>query len=226
VLLIVTAIAISVNSIPPSLANHGDEGISNYIWSRANSDGHRSLLNCEDPPNADRCDIEYDIASNIANIAGHLTATQISNEAANAESNVNSFNVYIDVKETSSSPYDITPSNLGIGSTATYTYDRHCTEYFLWWCTSHDSHFIDFDIKINTYSYFDFATYEACSGELPTKWDLEKVLGHEFFHMFGVDHDSSANSITYGGGYVCGQGEVPTAHDRSVVNDKYVGGVT
>jgi len=85
VLLIVTAIAISVNSIPPSLANHGDEGISNYIWSRANSDGHRSLLNCEDPPNADRCDIEYEIASNIANIAGHLTATQISNEAANSE---------------------------------------------------------------------------------------------------------------------------------------------
>jgi len=65
-------------------------------------------------------------------------------------------------------------------------------------------HILHFDIKINTYSYFDFATYEVCSGELPTKWDLEKVLGHEFFHMFGVDHDSSASSITYGGGYVCG----------------------
>lgn len=109
------------------------------------------------------------------------------------------------------------------------TYDLHCTNYhllFWWWCLDKDSHFVDFDINVNTNTAFNFGTSETCDEHHPTTWDLEKVLGHEFFHMFGVEHSSSANSITYGGGYVCDTGKYPTSHDRSVVNAKYGPGVT
>ena len=214
-------------SIPSAFADHEDEEISNYIWSRASSDGHRSLLSCEDSPNADRCDIPYDIASNIANIAGSLSATQIGNEASNAESNINGFNVYIDAKEATSSVNDVTPANLGTGSTAEFDLTLHCT-FWLIWCWSEDMHIVDFDIEINTHSHFDFATSETCSGTppLPSKWDLEKVFNHELYHMFGVDHDASNASITAYNGYICNEGMTPTAHDKEVVNDKYVSGVT
>lgn len=89
-------------------------------------------------------------------------------------------------------------------------------------------HIVDFDIEINTHSHFDFATSETCSGTLPlpSKWDLEKVFNHELYHMFGVDHDASNASITAYNGYICNEGMTPTAHDKEVVNDKYVSGVT
>lgn len=225
-MLFIVAGFVLAGSVQYVMASHGDEGISNYLWSRASSDGHRSLRDCQDAPNADRCDIPYDLASNINNIAGDLSTADIRSEASNAESNVNSFNAYIDVRKASSSPFDVRPANLGSGFTATYTYERHCTNWFLWWCTDRDSHFVDFDIKVNTNNAFDFAADESCDGELPTEWDLEKVFGHEFFHMFGVEHAASADSITYSGGYVCGTGKVPTSHDKSVVNGKYGPGVT
>lgn len=224
-LMLALALSVTMSSSPLVFAAHDDEGISNYIWSRATSDGHRSLLNCQSSPNADRCDIEFDIASNIDNIAGSLSTSQIGDESDNAVSTVNAINVYIDVNEVSSSSYDVTASNLGLGSTAQYTYDRHCTNFFIV-CWANDSHFIDFDIQVNTNSSFDFATSETCSGEIPSKWDLEKTLGHEYFHMFGVEHSSDGDSITYSGGYNCDNGESVLAHDEFVVDDHYPSGVT
>ena len=224
--LIISTGLVFVSSVPYGMASHDDEGISNYLWSRAGSDGHRSLLICSN--GSDRCDIPYDLARNINNMAGSLSKAQINSEASNAESNINSFNVYIDVVERSS-PFDVRPFNLGTESTARYSYDVHCTQYhqtFWWWCLSADSHFVDFDININTNSAFNFGVSEVCNGSHPTTWDLEKVLGHELFHMFGVDHGSSVDSITYNDGYVCGTGKYPTSHDKSVVNAKYGPGVT
>ncbi len=209
-------------SAPYVMAGDGDEGISNYLWSKASSDGHRSMLDCLDAPHADICDIPYDLASNINNIAGDLSTSQIRTEASHAESNVNGFNVYIDVREASSSQFDVRPSNLGSGLTATYMYEQHCT-HFWWrgWCTDSDSYFVDFDIKVNTNNAFDFGTDESCDGELPTKWDLEKVLGHVLFHMFGSEHATSSDSIVYKGGYVCDTGKVPTSHDKSAIDRKF-----
>lgn len=226
--LIISTGLVFASSVPYVMASHEDEGISNYLWSRAGSDGHRSLLICQSGSYADRCDIPYDLARSINNMAGSLSKAQINSEASNAESNINSFNVYIDVVERSS-PFDVRPFNLGTESTARYSYDVHCTQYhqtIWWWCLSEDSHFVDFDIRINTNSAFNFGASEACNGSHPTTWDLEKVLGHELFHMFGVDHSSSVDSITYNDGYVCGTGKYPTSHDKSVVNAKYGPGVT
>ena len=197
ILIVVTGLMFVI-SVPYGMATHEDEGISNYIWSRASSDGHRSLLDCQSGSYVDRCDIPYDLARNINNIAGSLTKAQINNEASNAEFNINYFNVYIDVTE-HSSPFDVRPFNLGTESTARYSYDVHCTNWhpvYWWLCLNKDSHFVDFDIRINTNNAFNFGTSEVCSGQNPTTWDLEKVLGHELFHMFGVDHSSSVDSIS------------------------------
>ena len=226
--LIISTGLVFVKSVPYGMASHEDEGISNYLWSRAGSDGHRSLLICPSGSNADRCDIPYDLARNINNMAGSLSKAQINSEESNAESNINSFNVYIDVVEYSST-FDVRPFNLGTESTARYSYDAHCTQQHQitwWWCLSEDSHFVDFDIRIDTNSAFNFGASEVCNGSHPTTWDLEKVTGHELFHMFGVDHSSSVNSITYNGGHVCDVGKYPASHDRSVVNAKYGPGVT
>ena len=122
--LIMSTGLVFVKSVPYGMASHEDEGISNHLWSRAGSDGHSSLLICQSGSYADRCDIPYDLARNINNVAGSLSKAQINSEASNAESNINSFNVYIDVVEYSST-FDVRPFNLGTESTARYSHTTY-----------------------------------------------------------------------------------------------------
>ncbi|MEO9296223.1 MAG: matrixin family metalloprotease [Nitrososphaera sp.] len=165
--------------------------------------------------------------SSLDNIPGPLTLLQIQNEAINAANTINSMTPYMGVLSQPLSSYwdnKVIGGNLGTGSTAQYTYDRHCTDIF---CFGKDTHDIKWGITVNTNSAFYFDTAEVCQGinYTPTKWDLEKVFKHEFYHMLSFDHSGDINSLVYYNGYTCTTGNTPTAHDTAAVQAKYPAGV-
>ena len=58
----------------------------------------------------------------------------------------------------------------------------------------------------------------------PTRWDLDKVFKHEFFHVLGFYHSFAKDSMLYEGGYVCDRGHVFYGHDLDMIQTKYQAG--
>jgi len=228
-LFIATSLAMLPIITSVAYADHTSTPPSTYLWSRATADGHRVELSCQSPPNADKCIIPYYMDSSLQYIPGGLTLLQIQGEAINAANTINGMTPYIGVLSQPLTSYwdnKVISGNLGSGSTATFSYDRHCLNWPF--CTSKDSHNIKWEIKVNTNSAFNFGTTEVCQGinYTPTKWDLEKVFKHEFYHMLSFDHSGDINSLVYYGGYICTTGNTPTSHDKAAVQAKYPAGVS
>jgi hypothetical protein len=210
--------------------DEGEAGL--YIWSRSTASGHREELSCQAPPNADRCKIPYYIDGSMT--ATGLSIATVSSEASASSTRINAISPYIGVQELSqTSIWDngIFAANLLPGETASYTGSplRHCTNPPF--CTNHDDHNIKWTLKVNgDPSEILFKTAEVCGGidDIPTEWDIDKTLGHEFYHMLSFDHaaGNDDHSIVAFNGYICTTGVEPVEQDVDEVNKKYPAGVS
>ncbi len=209
--------------LPVAHAVHEDEGISKYFWDRSTASGHRNLLNCDPPPNDDRCKIPFLIGDSVT-LTG-LSKSVIFREAIKAASTVNSVTPYIGVQSYHRSDNMVLSKTLSDMVAGTFAYERHCPTWICLHDSFKDSHLVKFTIYLTADRRIPFGTVEVCNGHTPLLRDVEKTLKHEFWHMFGIDHSNLTGSITDYNGYVCGVGDTPDSHDIAVLRAKYPGGV-